>query len=271
VPAPAAAVGYNTETFGPAVTMGSNWYNYNFYGANGTGGTQNSDGSVMVPGSGATAISSARQDTSKPNAWSGTAFGGGGYFEATFSFAGATNNAISNWPSYWANDIENMSQNAVTSLTQWPGQAQGYGNWIETDFFEYDHQNTGQYGIQIHNWYGKYGSIQDVTSYGAGINVPAGFKWSDPHKFGFLWVPASSGVKGYAKNFLDGVQVGPTVYWDEYSPGSPFPPPPVAGSTAVSVMDTRHLALIFQTGTQNPMTIYSMAVWQASSAHNLKQ
>lgn len=251
--------------------MGKNWHDFNFYGKSGVGGTQNSDGSVTVPGSGATSISTAVQDASKPNAWGGTAFGGGGYFEATFSFTGANNNTLTAWPAYWANDIENMSQNAVTALTQWPGQATGYGSWIETDFFEYDHWNTGQYGIQIHNWYGQYGGISDVRSFSSAINVPAGFNWSDPHKYGFLWVPATSGAKGYAKMFLDDVQVGPTVYWDEYSPNAPTPPPPVAGTTAVSMLDTRHLALIFETGTQNPMTVYSVAVWQASAAHNITQ
>ena len=32
VPAPAAAVGYDTQTFGPAVTLGSNWQTFNFFG-----------------------------------------------------------------------------------------------------------------------------------------------------------------------------------------------------------------------------------------------
>ena len=63
--------------------------------------------------------------------------------------------------------------------------------------------------------------------------------------------------------FLDDVQVGPTVHWDQYHPASPSPPPPVNGSTAVSILDTRHLAMIFDTGTHNPMTVYAVSVWQA--------
>jgi hypothetical protein len=110
-----------------------------------------------------------------------------------------------------------------------------------------------------------------VVVYGPGITVPNGFDWSQPHKYGYLWVPATSNTRGYAKMFLDSVQVGPTVYWDLYNPGEALPPPPVPGSTAVSVMDTRHLALIFNTGTHNPMKVYSVSVWQASAAHNLVQ
>jgi hypothetical protein len=251
--------------------MGSNWHNYNFYGASGVGGTQNSDGSILIPGTGAGAISSAMQNAAKTNRWSGTAFGGGGYFEATFSFTGANNSRLSVWPAFWANDIENMSQNGVTALTQWPGQPQRYGNWIEADFFEYDHQSTGQYGIQLHDWYGRYGSQGNINAFGPGINVPAGFDWAAPHKYGFLWVPATASTKGYAKMFLDSVQVGPTVFWNQYDPASPSPPPPANGSTAISVLDTRHLALIFDTGTPNPMTVYAVSVWQATGADNLTQ
>lgn len=271
VPAPAAAVDYTTQTLGPAVTMGSNWYNFNFYGRSGVGGTQNSDGSVSIPGTGAAAICTAIQDATKPNRWAGTAFGGGGYFEGTFSFTGADDSSLSVWPAFWANDIENMSQNAVTALTQWPGQPTGYGNWVETDFFEYDHHSAGQYGIQIHDWYGDYGSQGNVTAFDPGVNVPAGFDWSTPHKYGFLWVPATANTMGYAEMFLDDVQVGPTVHWDQYHPASPSPPPPVNGSTAVSILDTRHLAMIFDTGTHNPMTVYAVSVWQASSADNITQ
>jgi hypothetical protein len=270
VPAPAAAVGFTTQTFGPAATMGSNWYNDNFYGMSGVAGTQNSDGSVSISGTGSGAISTAFQADSDTNKWAGTAFGGGGYFEATFSFTGADDSSLSLWPSFWANDIENMSQNAVTALTQWPGQPTGYGNWIETDFFEYDHQSTGQYGIQIHDWYGFYGSQGSVDAFGPGINVPAGFDWSQPHQYGFLWVPATATTQGYAQMFLDRVQVGPTVYWDQYTPAeSALLPPPILGSTAISALDTRHLALIFSTGTHNPMTVYALSVWQASAANNI--
>ena len=46
VPTAAAAVGYNTETFGPAVTLGSNWLLW----TDAANVKQNSDGSVTIAG-----------------------------------------------------------------------------------------------------------------------------------------------------------------------------------------------------------------------------
>lgn len=34
IPAAAEAVGYDTETFGPAATLGQNWYGFSFFGSN---------------------------------------------------------------------------------------------------------------------------------------------------------------------------------------------------------------------------------------------
>jgi hypothetical protein len=273
VPAPAAAAGYMTPTFGPAVTMGRNWRDFNFFGMHGMGGRQNGDGSVSIPGTEEAAICSAWQDNSKRNKWAGIAFGGGGYFEATFSFTGANTALLKAWPAWWAIDIENMSQNAVTALTQWPGQPSGYGNWIEPDFFEYNHRKTNEYGVQIHNWYGRFPHPDDVaaiSNWSSGIRVPADFDWSKPHQYGFLWVPATASTRGYAQMYLDRVAVGPVVSWQQYNP-LVTPPPPKVGSSAVSVMDTRHLALILSTGPENPVTVYAVSVWQASTANNLTQ
>jgi hypothetical protein len=63
------------------------------------------------------------------------------------------------------------------------------------------------------------------------------------------------------------VQVGNTLTWNQYSQSST--PPPVAGSSAFSVMDTRHLVLILGTGS-NPVTISAVPVWQRSTAHNIE-
>jgi hypothetical protein len=64
-------------------------------------------------------------------------------------------------------------------------------------------------------------AISTAIQFGPGVNVPAGFDWSTPHKYGFLWVPATANAMGYAEMFLDDVQVGPSVYWDQYHPASP--------------------------------------------------
>ena len=265
----AAAVGYQTQTFGPQLTLGVNWWPNNFYSAS-IPATQNPDGTVLITAQG---IASATYDTSKPHQWRGLAFGGGAYFEAVLHFSNADNSALTpSWPAFWSTDIENMSQNAVTASTQWAGQPQGFGNWIETDFFEYDRGNVNEYGIQIHNWYGyhAHARVQDVLSYStAPIKVAEGFNWADAHKYGYLWVPATATTQGYAEGFMDDVQMGPTIYWNQYDPEAP--PPPLPGTTAVSVWDSRHVILMLDTGPHNPMTIETVTVWQASDSNNLTQ
>ena len=268
IPAAAIAAGYLTQTFGPQVTMGVNWFDDNFYGPS-KHATQNSDGTVSITAQG---VASATRDTSMPNKWRGMAFGGGVYVEAVMHFANADDSVLKpNWPAFWGCDIENMSQNAVTASTQWEGQPEGFGNWIETDFFEYDHQNVNEYGIQIHDWYGYHNhqQVQDVMAYTQGVKVANGFNWSESHKYGWLWVPATATTKGYAMGFMDGVQMGPTIYWNQYDPHAP--PPPKVGTTAFSVLDSRHLVLIVETGPHNPLTLESVTVWQASDSENLTQ
>ena len=270
VPPAAAAVGYQTNTFGPEVTLSGNWFDMNFFHTFKSDATQNGDGTVSLTGNGQ-GIASAMRDLAMPNQWRGVAFGGGAYFEAVFHFANADDSKLAQWPAFWSLDIENLSQNAVTELTQWSGQPQGFGNWIEPDFFEYDRQSVSEYGIQIHNWYGfhNFGQVQEVLAYIDPVRVPHGFDWSEPHKYGYLWVPATATTRGYTQTFMDDVQVGAPVYWKLYDPQAP--PPPQPGTTAFSVLDSRHLVLLIETGPKNPMTIETVSVWQASGNGNLTQ
>jgi hypothetical protein len=266
VPAAAAAVGYSTETFGPAVTLGSNWQLW----TNAANVTQNGDGSVTIAGGG-NGYNNAQVATATPNgsgSLNGEAFGGGGYFEATLSFVGTpvTNGG---WPSFWANDIENQI-NAQTGngASQWQGQANGYVNSIETDFMEYL-AGQGAYGFALHHWYGQQSAIQAVHSENSGSPaiLPPGTDTSQPHAYGFLWMPATSTTQGYAKWYFDNVQVGSTVTWNQYNPATP--PDPREGSSAYSVLDARHLYLILGTGPSNPMTVYNVKVWQKSTANDI--
>lgn len=96
--------------------------------------------------------------------------------------------------------------------------------------------------------------------------------YAQPNRYGFLWVPASATLGGYAKWFFNDVQVGNTMTWNQYNPSAP-PPPSEANGTAYSVLDTRHLALILggpgpnDAGITN--TVDAVSVWQASAASNL--
>jgi hypothetical protein len=90
VPAPAAAVGYTTLTFGPAVTIGGNWVPFRFYGQGAPRAgyaSQNADGSVYISGSGTTSTQALATAAPASNVtkWSGAAFGPG-YYEAVISY-----------------------------------------------------------------------------------------------------------------------------------------------------------------------------------------
>lgn len=267
-PRPAAAVGYNTLAFGPVVGIGTNWFLFSFYGLHGGPASRNSDGSILLPGNVAGSqygICTAAQ-ASDGKGWTGVAFGGGAYFVATFSFTGGFQPSQTTWPAWWANPIEMMAPNGITRATHWPGQPPDYGDWIEPDFFEFNNGASNKYGDTIHNWYGVIGSGDDVNPNFPSITVPVGFNWSIPHKYGFLWVPATATSKGYATSYLDDVQVGGTAVWSEYNATNP--PPPLDGVTAYSILDQYHLALILSSGTNNPMTVQNVEVWQANTNHN---
>jgi hypothetical protein len=182
------------------------------------------------------------------------------------SFTGAYNGP---GPAFWANDIENMySRSTGNGNIQWPGQRSGYGDWIEIDFVEFNASGL-RYGIAMHNWYGTSSSTNDANTgsiAGSPITTPPGTDFSKPHTYGFLWVPATPFTHGYAKWFFDDVQVGNTVTWNRYN--SSLAPPQAVGSSAFSVLDKRHLALILGTG-GNPLTINAVSVWQSSAANNI--
>jgi Calx-beta domain len=284
VPPPAAAVGYNALTFGPAVTVGSNWFLSHFdSSAEATPASQviqNPDGTVSLSGNfgGNGQISSAADIGA---GWQGIAFGGGAYFEATLSFTGGSSSTsiASGWPSFWAMSAEHLIgplQNAGDN--QWPGQASDYGHFNEFDFFEYDVAtytgNSSDIAGSEHDWYGVWTAATNYqkvsTPYSQNVHAtPAGTDFSTPHRYGFLWVPATATTQGYGQWYFDGVQVGGTLTWNQYSPADP--PPPVLGTTAFSIADVQHFPLILGTGDNFPMTVYSVSVWQASAAGNLTQ
>jgi hypothetical protein len=233
-PAPAAAVGYDVQTLGPAVRLGSNWHPFSFFGTDPASvvTAENADGSVSIVGGGndyGAQLSTASATGAAPY-FTGTAFGGGGYFEITMATGGPA--------SFWANDIETMAGITAGDLTvsQWSGQAAGFGDWIECDFSEFD--TTGVYGFAMHNWYGVVGSGVGTSTLNSGS-------------------PASPPG---------------AVYTQKYDPSGP-PPPSETDGTAYSVLDTRHLALILGGPGLNDAgvmsTVYAVSVWQASAADNL--
>ena len=58
-----------------------------------------------------------------------------------------------------------------------------------------------------------------------------------------------------------------TATWNQWNPSVPLPL--VNGSTGGSIMDFQHLMLIAGTSAANPMTVYSIEVWQRDGSANL--
>ena len=215
-----------------------------------------------------------------PNKVVGTVFGGGAYFEATFKFN--RNDVIARkfkgWPSWWS-----VSAERTFGLESgfWAGQAPGYAHGIEADFFEYalrdevtDKGRVNCYGACMHDWYGIWnvtckGFCQAKGGPGYRDNiriVPRGTDFSQYHRYGFLWVPATSERKGYAKYFFDGKEIGTGWSWEQFTNQTPPPAPP----WLYGIIDKHHLLLILGTGIGEPMTVKSVAVWQNRGDDNLR-
>lgn len=294
VPTAAAAAGYNTETFATVSNFttqtvdmkltngpGFQWYWWNFFGNAQTPGatTLNSDGSVTLAAFTNTwpNLASAVQTSSAPY-YRGTAFGGGGYFEATLAYDASTVNVNTGWPSFWSMALEHL---VYLPGVQWPGQASGYEHFIEPDFFEADvayWAGANTYGGDTHDWYGLWGSstcpnycnVDLKTASGTPEfvrTVPSGTNFSQYHRYGFLWVPATATTPGKLSYYFDGVQVGPTTTYTQYT--SQPPVPTTATPWTFGVIDKQHLVLVLGTGASTPMQVQSVTVWQASSASNM--
>jgi hypothetical protein len=208
----------------------------------------------------------------------GTAFGGGAYIEATFKFdPDDTERANSkHWPAFWSLAAE---ASVKPGGNQWPGQVQGYQHQIEVDFFEYLLLPYGgprnAYASSMHDWYGVYKNTcapAGLCQVGFEFNeskriTPQGTDFTRYHSYGSLWVPATSASQGYIRFFFDGKPIGGVKKWAQYTDQPPINPK--QAPWAFGIIDQQHLVLIMGTGPQEPMTVQSVNVWQASDAQNL--
>jgi hypothetical protein len=159
---------------------------------------------------------------------------------------------------------------------QWPGQQAGYEHFIEADFFEYDAKDyvkdgkLNNFGGALHDWFGLPTAQYNDASLPFRLivrEVPANTDFTQYHRYGFLWVPATAARDGYAEHYFDGRRVGRRIAWRPYNNQAPPPRPP----WMFSVIDRNHLVLILGTGVNQPMTVQSVEVWQASGARNMKR
>lgn len=198
--------------------------------------------------------------------FTGTAFGGGGYFEATLRFDPKKVDLHKGWPAFWADPIDHM---LGLPSTFDPEKGPKYEKFVEVDFFEYDVLGENGYGGAMHEWYGvqtvtcKPQFCANNTPFSEGYRrVPIGTHFDEYHSYGFRWIPALKNRKGSATFYFDRQQVGPSVQW-EYWEHSGFP------SDKFSSLDRDHIFLILGTGKSEPMTVRSACVWQASAIQNI--
>lgn len=295
IPAQASAVGYTTKTFETSAfnastvdttnshASGYQWYFFNMFGCTESlavsGSSLNADGSLTTGSAGCYAngaLVSGNPIVTAPY-YVGTAFGGGGYFEAEVSFCMTCVDSAQGWPAWWAYSAEHMWQWNGDGSQFWPGQASGYEHAVEIDTFEALGSRmppANQYTASLHDWYGVYGGTCPSsgfcsvdTPYQANlVTAPVGTDWTLYHRIGMRWVPATSSTQGQVTFWLDDVQVGQTVTWNQY-PGGASPPP--TGNWAYSWLDNQHLLLLFGGSAQAPLTVRRVTVWQASAAGNI--
>jgi hypothetical protein len=291
VPPQAAAAHYTVRTFSSTFSAnevditntsksGFKWYPYNFFGASTKLSSigLNADGSVTLLGdtTGPNGELATASWTGTPGGFVGTAFGGGGYFEATFKFdpQDVIKNNFNGWPAWWSMAIEHM---ANLDTRQWPEQENGYEHFIEADFFEYDLKDyvrrgkLNYFGGALHDWFGlpSGGQYNHLTLPNRLIarEVPIDTDFTRYHRYGFLWVPATATRDGYAEHYFDGRRVGGRIAWRQYTNQAPPPRPP----WMFSIIDHNHLVLILGTDLNEPMTVQSVNVWQTSDAQNMKR
>lgn len=299
-PAPAAAVGYNLKTLGPSLVLGktpdpvtsypqfingANVVPYTFTGTSWTniGVVQNPDGSVTMDGTGqafgngiTTAAAGNANQTTDWHSFTGTAFGGGAYFQAVMK------DTTGGPMSFWANDIETMNGVSVNGGPyQWPGQAAGFGDWAEVDFAEFDDPNS--YGLAFHNWYGAVGSaIQANSNFAKALPSPTP-DYTQYNTYGALWVPATPTAQGRMVYYfhpgdcsvscVGAYTVIGTLTWNKYNAALGPPPTPTGtttgGGSTFSVLDNLHLAVIFGGSSGHTTTVKDVQVWQATNQGNL--
>ncbi|MET4605077.1 hypothetical protein ABIB90_004572 [Bradyrhizobium sp. JR4.1] len=255
---------------------GMKWYNSNIIK-----GAQQSPDHNIINADGSITTSSLRNalglvtaaNIAKPPGFVGQAFGGGGYFEAELRFDPTTVDLKAVWPAFWSVSLESS---AALPVQRWNGQQPNFNHTVELDIFEYLYalpKPRNIYGAAGHEFFGIY----DVTCKPGRCKVdsvnnervaPADTDWSQYHKFGMLWIPATEDSRGSVKFYFDRKQIGSSIQWTKFRDEDP----PVTASSPwkFGILDRQHLILILTAGRSSPITVRSVNVWQASARANLR-
>ena len=175
----------------------------------------------------------------------GTVFGGGAYFEARISYDSTLSKLTSTGtPAFWTLAIEYLVGNA--------------SEFAEIDVFEaIPTGSDGMVRIQstLHDWAANNKNPVVITSI---TGQPVGF-----HIYGLLWVPASkNGSTGLIEMYYDGTLVASTVTNYSSSAGAIPSFEPSNPNGVFSIVDSQHFPLILGCGTNWPMNIDWVKVYQ---------
>jgi Ca2+-binding RTX toxin-like protein len=257
---------------------GYNWYPQNWFATSVTSpsGYSVANG-VLTIGDGRSAGGAALVSAIASNTAShyvGSGFGGGFYIEARIAYDPAAPVSANMWPAFWSMAVEHVYdiKNGYADV-QWQGQAPGYVNFAELDFFEgyYPKSGASSYLTTIHEWSNVYspskgwtGHVQNGNnSFETGAPIGTGF-----HTYGALWVPATDSSPGYVQWYFDG-RAGPIAHYTQ-TPTQPSQiasgvyTPDQAGEAnpTFAVLDDQRLALSLQTSNSSPLQVDYVRVWQ---------
>lgn len=270
---------HNIDTFATE-KKGFKWYLWNYFGKNAKPSKLkfNHDHTLTLLGgptgpNGEIATAASVDDSSQ---FVGTAFGGGGYFEAELKFDpdDVKKANFVGHPSFWSMAIEHLVGYGNPKGTL---NTKRFEHFIEVDFFEYDLKLYQEINIQnvyggaLHDWYGVW---KKTCSNGfCGITTDSIKKWipqrtnlNQFHLYGFLWVPATLKHNGYAQYYFDNKPVGNRIKWKELD----FNADPRSNKySPFSILDHQHLVLILGTGIGEPMTVKSVRVFQRNKFDDL--
>jgi hypothetical protein len=240
----------------------------------------NSDGSITLGGETRSLLGSVARINERPNSnFVGTAFGGGGYFEAVIKFdtqdltpPGPVPKMDLAGPGWWSMSAEHMTQR--TDLAQWPLQKPEYEHFVEPDFFEALVGPTN-YIVTVNDWYG----IWDVSCptycvsksrWPEGLVSTSDVDWRQPHKVAGRWIPATDTSRGSLSFFLDDRKVAEWS-WSKFDDQLHQPPITSEAPWRFGVIDQQHLVLLINGGFKWPMTVLSIKVWQKDASKNISR
>lgn len=228
-PTPGAAIGagYQQLTFQTPSWNGSNvdfsatcapghsWYFYNYGGTVPTTANTTVAGGVISVGASGNNYNSTIATVCGlgGQAWRGTAFGGGGYFEATLKWQNGAFDFTKGWPAWWMGSVEAQT---LSVGTLWPGAIQttspGFKHFPEIDIMEYfggDFSEPLNCATQtIIDWSGPNFSSLVLNAKDSFYCPDAiGTTFASYHKYGLLWIPATASSQGSATYYFDHLPV----------------------------------------------------------------